>query len=119
MTTTGVTTNPFSDLVRLSQRRAHMRQETTEAAAPQIVGTRTDALLQLLQDNGPSTTLALCVHTDLKSRQVWGLLKQPRQVGAVTFNDGYWSLVPDWPGLSVQRAVELLRAKGYRVEGPR
>lgn len=81
--------------------------------------TKLAGLLDLLAERGPSTTLTLSVCSDLEQRQVWGLLKQPRAIGQVRFDeDCRWSLCETFPGRDVQRAINLLQDKGYRVIPP-
>lgn len=67
---------------------------------------------------GDRTTLSLSIACDLTSNQVWGLLKGPRADRQVTFENGRWSLVPNYPGRDVIKAAKLLRSKGWIVEPP-
>jgi len=76
------------------------------------------ALLAELETVQSLPTAALGARCDLDSRQVWGLLKTPRDAGQVRFDGGRWSLVQDYPGRDVQRAAELLRARGWKLTPP-
>lgn len=107
-------TNPFSQLIR----RAAPKQARDQLldAKP---GTRTHELLRLIREYGRATTATLAFQMDIAPNLVWGLLKYPRDRGSVRFAAGKWELVPGFPGADVQKAVELLRGKGYRVEAPR
>lgn len=91
------------------------RRPAPDAAGQARDGTKLARLLAELaaRDSASTHTLAVCV--DLTPRQVWGLLKQPRAVGQVKFEAGRWSLVSSFQGRDVERAVALLRSKGWRV----
>lgn len=65
-----------------------------------------------------ATTATLCVCCDLDSRQVWGLLKAPRERGQVKFAGGRWALNDNYRGAAVERAAELLRSRGWTVNPP-
>lgn len=80
--------------------------------------TKLATLLALLAERDSATTLTLSVLTDLTSRQVWGLLKAPREVGQVHFAGGRWSLSRSFAGRDVERAAMLLRSKGWLVKPP-
>jgi len=87
-------------------------------------GTKLASLLRQMAGLPSATTLELAVRANLTIRQVWGLLKEPRACGQVRFAAGRWSLAPDFEGRAVQRAIALLRERGWRVErhmtqGPR
>jgi hypothetical protein len=81
-------------------------------------GTKLAALLHELAACGSASTLTLAVRADLTPRQVWGLLKTPRNIGQVRFEAGRWTLMPDFQGREVERAAALLRACGWRVQRP-
>lgn len=81
-------------------------------------GTKLATLLELLAERDSATTLTLSVCADLTSRQVWGLLKAPRDVGQVHFADGRWSLSRSFAGHDIERAAKFLRSKGWRVTPP-
>ena len=81
-------------------------------------GTKVAVLLNALHKFGESTTTHLCHYSGFSSRQVWGLLARPREVGQVRYEDGMWSLVTGFAGADVERAAALLRSKGWRVEAP-
>lgn len=97
--------------VRLSESRA-------AAASEPKPTTKTAALLELLARSPRMTTLAVAFEADLTPNQVWGLLKDPRGAGEVTYEGGRWDVVANFPGRDVQRAVPLLRRKGWTVEPP-
>lgn len=88
--------------------------DSTEARG----GSKLAGLLAELATVESLPTGALGARCDLDSRQVWGLLKAPRAAGQVQFDGKRWALAPDFPGRDVQRAVELLRARGWRVTPP-
>jgi hypothetical protein len=94
-------------------------QPADEASTPaRRQGTKLAGLLALLAESSSLPTLALAVRADLTPNQVWGLLKQPRALGQVTFEDGRWTLVRDFAGNDVVRAVQLLQDKGWRCTPP-
>jgi hypothetical protein len=95
-----------------------MSARSVEGAAGERPGTKLAALLAELATVESLSTLALAVRCDLTSRQVWGLLKAPRATGQVRFDAGRWSLVAGYPGRDVERAVALLRARGWTVKPP-
>ena len=79
----------------------------------------TQSLLRLLDCNGPMTTRELCDAAGLPhTKLVWGLLKAARACGQVQHDGVMWSLDRDFPGVDVLRAAELLRAHGWRLQGP-
>lgn len=110
-----MTPTPWDALLR-AKMPPPRRMPAAEKAAK--AGTKLAVLLDLLQIRDSANTVTLAVCADLTPRQVWGLLKQPRAVGQVQFEAGRWSLCEDYPGRDVQRAIELLRAKGYKVCKP-
>lgn len=79
---------------------------------------KTDQLLQIIDQLGYATTMRLCLETDLDSRQVWGLLKQHRKSGRVEFVYGEWRAGKSAMSIKVLQAVELLRAQGWMVVEP-
>lgn len=85
-------------------------------AAPS--GSKLATLLCELQARGMATTLTLAVCCDLEPRQVWGLLKAPRQRGQVFHEGGRWSLNTHYAGHQVERAAALLRDLGWTVTPP-
>lgn len=92
---------------------------SSEAVEPLLrSGTKLSGLLALLAERDSATTHTLSVCADLTSRQVWGLLKAPRDFGQVRFDAGRWSLVREFAGRDVERATALLRDLGWRVEAP-
>lgn len=52
---------------------------------------RTQTLVDHIAESGPISTVDLCRALDLTSRQVWGLLKQPRDTGKVAYEHGMWA----------------------------
>lgn len=101
-------------------RGPRMRIQSDPAAqdADVSAGTKLARLLDDLAKRESATTLTLCACAELSSRQVWGLLKGPLQIGQVRYAEGRWSLVQDFAGRRVQRAAALLRSRGWRVEPP-
>lgn len=104
--------NPFADLVRVATRPGPV--------APVACSGRRDGesstacLLRLLVDRAMST-LELQTATGLQSRQVWGLLKQPRNDGKVHFDGRLWRLDTRYVENKVASAIELLLSSGYEV----
>jgi hypothetical protein len=94
-----------------------LRDESADAPDTKP-GTKLAGLLAELAGRTDATTLTLSVCCDLTSRQVSGLLKAPRECGQVRFDGGRWSLVREFAGRDVERAVQLLRDRGWRVEPP-
>lgn len=115
MNSTPRTASPWDALLRRPPPKRAASCATIDSAKP---ATKLAGLLALLNDRGSATTLTLSVCADLTPRQVWGLLKQPRAIGQVQFADGRWALCEHFPGRDVQRAIELLKDKGYRIQGP-
>lgn len=81
-------------------------------------GSKLAGLLSELAQLGSATTLALAVRCDLTPRQVWGLLKAPRQRGQVFFDAGRWSVNHNYAGHQIERAAALLRDLGWTVLPP-
>lgn len=95
-------------------RRSVLRRQPEFIAAPGE-RTKTQQLLDVIDQLLQVTTLRLCLETDLDSRAVWGLLKLHRKSGRVRFVLGEWS-----PGVSAQtikarQAAQLLRSLGWTV----
>lgn len=109
--------SPWDALLKLSQPVTLAPSTPAEPPAPRE-DSKVAQLLGVLAVHSSFSTLSLCVACDLTSRQVWGLLKGPRAAGQVTYEAGRWALVPDYPGADVQRAVELLRSKGWVLTAP-
>jgi hypothetical protein len=113
---TAANPTPWDALLHPTPRRpAPVAGEGALQARP---GTKLAALLAELAGCESLPTLALALRADLTPRQVWGLLKAPRTAGQVRFEAGRWALVHDFAGRDVQRAAELLRAHGWRVQPP-
>ncbi len=99
-------------------RQAPQPRRLPDAHPTDRPGTKLATLLALLAERDSATTLTLSVCTDLTSRQVWGLLKAPREVGQVHFGGGRWSLSRSFAGRDIERAAKLLRSKGWLVKPP-
>ena len=110
-----MTASPWDALLRPAPIRLEPRAHPVGAA--QVV-TKTAAVLAELAARKSANTLSLAVACDLTPNQVWGLLKQPRALGQVAFEGGRWTINNEFPGAEVQRAVDLLRGKGWRVIPP-
>lgn len=54
--------------------------------------TKVGVLLQALAELGNPTSKELAAGSGMTMREVWNLLKQPRYVGRVHFDDGRWSM---------------------------
>lgn len=75
-------------------------------------------LVEHLRQAGPTTTASLCHVVDRESRLVWGLLKNRRAAGEVTFADGLWSAAADYSEslqAEIAAAAALLRRHGWMV----
>lgn len=107
---------PWDALLRRPQRPPKVSVTVPEAQAQ--AGTKLAALLALLAARESASTLTLGACAELSSRQVWGLLKAPRAAGQVRFESGRWSLVRSYAGRDVERAVALLRSRGWTVQPP-
>lgn len=108
--------SPWDALLRAPRAPAAAAPETgCEDARP---GTKLALLLAELTDAGTATTLVLAVRADLTPRQVWGLLKAPRERGQVLFEVGRWRMAASWHGRDEERAAALLRSRGWLVEPP-
>lgn len=81
-------------------------------------GTKLARLLAELAQVESATTLSLCVRAELEARQVWGLLKAPRDTGQVSHSKGRWTLNRAWRGREIERAVAVLREAGWTVIEP-
>lgn len=113
--TVGRDAGPWDALLRAPRRGLTPLEDSTQAARAR---TKLASLLDELATVEGLPTAALGVRCDLDSRQVWGLLKAPREAGQVRFDGCRWSLAADYPGRDVQRAADLLRAKGWLVTPP-
>lgn len=103
--------NPFDQLILLAS-------QPRPAPAGEYPDTLTGRLLALIDEHGRISTALLANTACLTSRQVWGLLKVPRERGQVRNDERGWSLNPDYLGHDVAQAVELLRSKGWTVTPP-
>lgn len=112
-------TQPTPWDVLLRSRPVRMRAEEQPMPERGRPGTKLAGVLAQLAEVGSATTLSLCARTDLEARQVWGLLKAPREAGQVRFEAGRWSLNRNWRGREIERAARLLRDAGWMVREPR
>ena len=103
--------NPFAQLIALASRPA-------PAPAVDQADTKTAKLLRYLEANPQATTCQIVGDVGLEHKKVWGLLKSHIDRGQVLIVNGYWSLNPDYLGADVERAVALLRSKGWMVTPP-
>lgn len=102
--------NPFDQLIQLADRPAPAPADHPD--------TLTGRLLALIEAHGRISTAVLADAANVTSRQVWGLLKVPRQRRQVRYDERGWSLNSDYLGHGVALAVELLRSKGWTVTPP-
>lgn len=98
--------------------RIRIQPDRAEQDADVKAGCKLARLLDELGQRDSATTLTLCACAELSSRQVWGLLKGPREIGQVRYAEGRWSLVRGFAGRRVERAAALLRAQGWHVVPP-
>ena len=103
--------NPFDQLIYLASL-------PRPAPADGYPDTLTGRLLRVIDSHGTVSTSVLADTVGLTSRQVWGLLKVPRERGQVRNDERGWSPNPDYLGHDVAQAVELLRSKGWQVTPP-
>lgn len=94
-----------------------------ESADPQPAsevqaGTKVARLIAELAECETATTASLATCVGITTNQVWGLLKAARKNGQVRFAGTRWELVRTYAGRDVDRAAELLRRNGWRVEPP-
>lgn len=113
------TASPWDALLKASPQRLRALGDGEHAAATEAPsGSKLATLLCELQARGTATTLTLSVCCDLDPRQVWGLLKAPRQRGQVFHEGGRWRLNTHYAGHQVERAAALLRELGWTVTPP-
>lgn len=105
--------SPWDALMRRSVVR---RQPEPTAAAGER--TKTQQLLDAIEQLGHVTTMRLCLETDLDSRAVWGLLKLHLKSGRVRFMFGEWSPGVSAETIKAQQAAQLLRSLGWTVVEP-
>lgn len=108
--------SPWDALLKPPPRRGPAAVEPCATEAKE--GTKVASLLAELAARDSATTLTLSVCADLTARQVWGLLKGPRDIGQVRFAAGRWELVRTFAGRDIERAAALLRDAGWRVQRP-
>lgn len=111
--TTPQPAGPWDALLKSGTPLEDTKENESYGTTTKVVG-----LLAALSSCESATTLDLAVRCSLTIRQVWGLLKQPRNNGQVRYVGGRWELVPGFPGVDVERAAELLRRHGWAVEPP-
>jgi len=102
---------------RDTQPQPAYQAKITDMARP---GTKTLELLSALA-HSPASTNSLAETTSLTQRKVWGLLKQPRDKGMVTYSpdSGIWQLNREYEGPAIDRARSLLESKGWVCVPPR
>lgn len=98
-------------------RRSVLRRQPESTAAPGK-RTKTQELLDAIDQLGHVTTMRLCLEMDLDSRAVWGLLKLHRKSGRVRFMFGEWSPGVSAETIKAQQAAQLLRSLGWTVVEP-
>lgn len=98
--------------------RASVLRRRPEASAAPAERTKTQQLLDVIDQLQYVTTMRLCLETDLDSRAVWGLLKLHRKSGRVQFNYGEWSTGVSAETIKAQQAAQLLRSLGWTVVEP-
>jgi hypothetical protein len=105
--------SPWDALMRRPVVR-RLPQPTAEAAEI----SKTQMLLDAIDQLRHVTTMRLCLETDLDSRAVWGLLKQHRKSGRVRFMCGEWSPGVSAASIKAEQAAALLRSLGWTVVEP-
>lgn len=84
--------------------------------------TKTDALIDHLQQNGPASSSALAAAIGLPNTgRVSALLSTRRDRGQIEFENGRWMLNPDWDDIlasELRDAQIILERAGYRVLPP-
>ncbi len=88
----------------------------SEMAGP---GTKTAEILAALA-HSPASSFGLAEITGLTNRQIWGLLKGPKDRGLVTYDpdSGIWTLNADYQGSAIERAKALLESQGWKCIPP-
>ncbi len=105
--------SPWDALMRRPVVR-RLPQPTAEAAE----SSKTQQLLDAIDQLRHVTTMRLCLETELDSRAVWGLLKQHRKTGRVRYMFGEWSPGVSAASIKAQQAATLLRSLGWTVVEP-
>lgn len=118
--------NPFDQL--LNHAAAVNQAATAAAARRESLGMRPgapklQALLHLLDCNGPMSTADLSRAMELETRLIWGLLKEPQKRGQVLRYgaERLWALNRDWEqaaGDEIAAAARLLRRAGWTLTEP-
>lgn len=84
---------------------------------------RAGQLIHVIEHAGPISTPQLAQRTGATTRQVWGLLKQPREAGRIDYYDGHWRISQRRDQRIVAAAAQALRDRGWTCtppdEGPR
>lgn len=118
--------NPFDQLLNHA---AAVSQAASAVAARQAAAgmrpgmSKVEQLLELLDQNGPMSTVELGRVVGLESRLIWGLLKEPQKRGQVLrFGaERLWALNRAWgqaAGDEIAAAARLLRRAGWTVIEP-
>lgn len=102
--------NPWGQLLELAAR--------PQLPAAALRGQNPTAQLLSLIAQRPHGTAELAQAVGLCTRRVWGLLKNARASGQVSFSGSTWQHNHDWLPADIERAAQLLRAAGWRVERP-
>ena len=102
--------NPWGQLLALAAR--------PQPPAAALRGQNPTAHLLSLIAQRPHGTAELAQAVGLCTRRVWGLLKNARSSGQVLFSDSTWQHNHDWLPADIERAAQLLRDAGWRVEPP-
>lgn len=104
----------------LLPRYAPSPTEKTSVANPLLNNnaTKLQFLLQHIASHGPITTEGLMLYSGMSSKQVWGLLKNPRIQGQVCFASRQWAVQDDRFSQKALDAAQLLRELGWVVQPP-
>lgn len=109
--------NAFASIVDQCVR--HARLDVDVHRAEFGVGCHLANLLDLLNRCVALSTADLAAGSGLTTKLVWGLLKNPRARGQVSFSGGLWALTPDYIPPAQANAVKLLRDAGWHCSPPR
>lgn len=113
------TATPWDALLRSPLTPIRLRPSDGQPEPQQArEGTKLALLLAELAQVESATTLSLCVRAELEPRQVWGLLKAPRDTGQVSHSKGRWTLNRAWRGREIERAAAVLQEAGWTVIEP-
>lgn len=118
--------HPFDQLLS----HAEAVSQAASAVAVRLAATgmrpgmsKVERLLELLDQNGPMSTVELGRVLGLESRLIWGLLKEPQKRGQVLRygTERLWALNRAWgqaAGEEIAAAARLLRKAGWVVTEP-